>query len=86
LRDEYAIRNTVKSNPALQVLDEVHFSMTELANYVSGEKPPSKIEFRKGIEETYIAPVQEIKDILGTKKKLKVKKKLKIKKKLKVKK
>jgi hypothetical protein len=60
------IVKTLTDNPTWSVLKEIAFSIEELASYIKipSIKKPSKIEFRKGIEETYIAPIVRPKQLL----------------------
>jgi len=49
-------------------LDEVYFTGQTLASYiVPGVEKPRKIRFRHGIEETFIAPIERPKELLGLK-------------------
>lgn len=61
-----AIVKSIRDNPTLSLLNEFAYTVEELAAYVGGNKP-KKIQMRKGIENTYVAPVKTLKDILGIK-------------------
>lgn len=56
----------ITDNPTYSVLKELSFTAQNLASYIApGVEPPQKIEFNKGIEDSYLAPVEAVKDILG---------------------
>jgi hypothetical protein len=56
----------ITDNPTLSVIKEFFFTMQNLAKYlhVPGAQKPSKIKIQQGIEETYIAPLDTVKDII----------------------
>ena len=62
------LKQMITDNPTLTVLNEILFSVQALTNYIHipGAEKPRKIEIQEGIEETYIAPVETIEDILET--------------------
>jgi len=61
------ITDAITNNPTFSILKELTFSIQELANYihVPGAEEPRSLEFLKGIEETYIAPIERTKEVLG---------------------
>jgi len=61
------IVDAITNNPSISTLKEFAFTIQELASYIGvpGVEKPSEIQFQKGIEETYIAPVAATKQLLG---------------------
>lgn len=60
------LKKMITDNPTLSVLKEFFFSAQNFAKYihVPGAQKAREIEFQEGIEDTYIAPLETIKDIL----------------------
>ena len=56
----------ITDNPSLSTMKEFLYSLQEIANYIRipGAEKPREIEFQEGIEDTYVAPVETLKDIL----------------------
>ena len=61
------IVDALTDNPTLSVLKEMAFTIQELANYirVPGIDKPTGLEFQRGIEKTWIAPIERTKELLG---------------------
>ncbi len=64
-----SIVNAITDNPTYQVLKEFSFTIQELANYIGvpSAQEPRKVEFQKGIEETWISPIERPKELMGIK-------------------
>ena len=60
------LKKMITDNPTLSVIKEFLFTAQSLAKYIHipGAKKPKKVEFQQGIEETYIAPLNTIEDII----------------------
>ncbi|RJO64156.1 MAG: hypothetical protein C4540_04560 [Candidatus Omnitrophota bacterium] len=56
----------ITDNPTLSVMNEFFFTVQAVVKYlrVPGARKPSKIKIQQGIEETYIAPLNTINDII----------------------
>jgi hypothetical protein len=68
-----AVYKSLTANPTISILGEFVFSIIELAYYIGapGQEKPKKIEIRKGIENTYAAPIKTVKELFGIKDKKK---------------
>ncbi len=55
------VTDAVANNPTIQSLQEISFSLLELADYmgIPGVAKPQALQFNKGIEDTYIAPIDQ---------------------------
>jgi hypothetical protein len=62
------IVDTLTDNPTYSLLKEFFFTIQNLANYIAPAlvEEPQRMEFQKGIEETYIAPKKGIEEIIET--------------------
>jgi hypothetical protein len=62
------LKRMISDNPTLSVIKDFLFTAQDIAKhiYVPGAQKPKKIEIQQGIEDTYIAPVETIKDTLDT--------------------
>ena len=56
-----------QDNPSFSVLSEVAYTIQEAASYIGvpGVKEPRKVTYRRGIEDTYIAPYEEAMELIG---------------------
>ena len=63
------IVDALSNNPTYSVLKEIAYSIQELAAYIGvpGTQEPSPLQFQQGIENTWIAPIERIKELLQTK-------------------
>lgn len=61
------ILNMFTQNPTLSFMGEIFFSMQELADYIGipGAQEPRSIEFKGGIEDTFISPIDRTSELLG---------------------
>jgi len=61
------IYRTIADNPTYSVLRELTFTIQNLANYIGvpGAEEPRKLEFKRGIGKTWIAPIERMKELLG---------------------
>lgn len=61
------IYRTIADNPTYSVLKELTFTIQNLANYIGvpGVEEPRELEFARGIEETWIAPIERTRELLG---------------------
>lgn len=61
------IIDSISDNPTYSVLKDFAFTIQQAANYFVPAlvKEPEKIEFQRGIEETYIAPKRTMEDIIN---------------------
>ena len=57
--------DTIRKNPTISILGEFVYDIQRLANYVGIAEEPRKIEFQKGISDTWIAPIERPKELLG---------------------
>lgn len=60
------LKQMITDNPTLSVMKELLFSAQQIAHYihVPGSQKPKSFQTQQGIEETYIAPLDTVKDIL----------------------
>lgn len=61
------IYDAITDNPTLSALGELVYTIQEVANYIGvpGIEEPRKIEFKRGIEKTWISPIERTKELLG---------------------
>jgi len=61
------ILDMVRNNPTISFMGETFFSIQQLANYIGvpGVEEPRNIIFQQGLGDTYIAPVERGKELLG---------------------
>ena len=60
------LKQMITDNPTLSVMKELLFSAQQFAHYIHipGSQKPKSFQTQRGIEETYIAPLDTVKDIL----------------------
>jgi hypothetical protein len=60
------LKRMITDNPTLTVMKEILFSAQQLADYihVPGAQKPQEFQTQQGIEETYIAPLNTVKEII----------------------
>lgn len=61
------VTDAIMNNPTFQVLGQISYSMLEIADYlgIPGVAKPQPLQFNRGIEDTYIAPVENVKQMVG---------------------
>jgi hypothetical protein len=60
------LERMVTDNPTYAFMKKVFFSAQSISKYlhIPGAKKPGKIRIQQGIEETYVAPLETVKDII----------------------
>jgi hypothetical protein len=60
------LKQMLTDNPTLSIIKEFLFTAQAIARYIHtpGARKPRELEFQQGIEETYIVPLNTIKDLL----------------------
>lgn len=65
-KEKECIQFSGKNNPTLSMMKEFFFTAQSLAKYlhVPGAQKPSKIKILQGVEETYIAPLNTLNELI----------------------